>query len=325
MRLKAHAGREIDVPRALFENQSAHDAGHTLPHRIVGIGTGGGMCCDRVAAIIETCADFGLTHAFTVFVSVSGAGGAIGGLLSGIPHRTSKMFECLAVSDFITWNPWQQMYMLNLPLLEKALVGDLSPFSFDQRKIRDHPSKWYVTATLPNGDKKLLDAKSVEPHAARAVCASSAFPGTCAPVVIDGIEYYDGAVGGNPLPIEEGIDLLGLCKSGERPKVLVMQSRSHPKHRQQESTAWHWYAQIKYALYSSQFRNNTAGVDMCFASAAERLNMMREVDWCRIAPTPEDAPLMPFTNDLALLRKARDETRLFMRSILREAKPARHI
>lgn len=325
MRLKAPTGHEHDAFRKLFENQAAWDAGHERPHKIAGIGTGGGMCCERVAAMIEAFVDFGLTHPFTSFVAVSGAGGAIGGYLSGIAHRTTKMFECLATSRFITWNPWLQIYMLDLQLLERALTGDLSPFSFDEKRIQSHPSGFYVTATLSNGDKKLLDAKKVKPHAARAVCASSAFPGTCSPVIIDNVEHYDGAVGGNPLPIEEGIALLGPCAPEERPTIIVMQSRTHPKHRQQEWNAWGWYAHVRYAAYAPRFRNNTANVDTCFASEADRLSLMRDLDWCRIAPTPEDVPLMPYTTDLGQLRKARDDTLRFMNGILSTARVARHI
>ena len=75
------------------------------PHRILLIGTGGGMCCIRVAAYLTAWRDAGLERAVDHAITVSGSGGAMGAYLSGLPHRAVQMFEHLAVSGFVTGTP----------------------------------------------------------------------------------------------------------------------------------------------------------------------------------------------------------------------------
>ena len=92
--------------RRLFDNEEAIRAGHKPPHRILLIGTGGGMCCIRTAAYLTAWRDAGLARAVDHAVTVSGSGGAVGAYLSGVPHRAVQMFEHLAVSGFVTGTSW---------------------------------------------------------------------------------------------------------------------------------------------------------------------------------------------------------------------------
>jgi hypothetical protein len=48
------------------------------------IGTGGGVCCIRVAAYLTACRDAGLDRAVDHAITVSGSGGAVGAYLSGL-------------------------------------------------------------------------------------------------------------------------------------------------------------------------------------------------------------------------------------------------
>lgn len=324
MKLKTPMGGELDVLRALYENQSAWDARHALPHKILGIGMGGGFCCIRVAAIFEALAEAGLTHPFTALITVSGSGGPAGAYLSGCAHRAAGLFEHLAVTGFVTWDPWWNQYRLDLEKLERALLGDVAPFGLEQEKILRHPTTFWVTAAREDGQKEILNAKTVAPHAARAVCASSAVPGMCEPIIINGVPLVDGAGGGNALPVDDGLSVLS-CAQGEKPKVLVMQARIHPKYRPIEWMTWPWVARAMLMRKSPQLRENIALIDSCFAGVAEKLSLMRGVEWCRIAPTLEDTEIYPFTTSLSLLSSVRRETRAFMRWALKDAKPARQI
>src|SRR5258705_3858507 len=69
-------GRPLAL-RHLFENEDAIRAGHQPPHRILLIGTGGGMCCIRMAAYLTAWRDAGLARAVDHAITVSGSGGAV--------------------------------------------------------------------------------------------------------------------------------------------------------------------------------------------------------------------------------------------------------
>ena len=97
---------DLQALRRLFENEDAIRDGQKAPHRILVIGTGGGMCCIRAAAYLATWRDAGLSQAIDHAITVSGSGGAAGAYLSGRPHRAIQMFEHLAVSGFVAGNSW---------------------------------------------------------------------------------------------------------------------------------------------------------------------------------------------------------------------------
>ncbi len=92
---------DVRALRRLFENEDAIRAGHAPPHRVLLIGTGGGMCFIRVAAYLTAWRDAGLERAVDHAITVSGSGGAVGAYLSGLPQRAVRMFEQLAVSGFV--------------------------------------------------------------------------------------------------------------------------------------------------------------------------------------------------------------------------------
>jgi hypothetical protein len=181
---------------------------------------------------------------------------------------------------------------LDLKHFERALDGSHMPLSFDSEKIRAHRSNFWVTAAEEDGTKVLINAKADSYEPLHAVLASIAVPGTCEPVMLEGRRLVDGVAGGNPLPVEEGLSLLPL-REGERAKVLVLQSRIHPKYRPLEYWAWPFLAHMRFAFSPSGLRSNMAYIDSCFASAADKLSLMRAIDYCRVAPTLEDVTLLP--------------------------------
>jgi predicted patatin/cPLA2 family phospholipase len=324
MKLKSNTEDLRTVLRALFENQSAYESGHELPHRILCVGTGGGFCCSIVAAEFHALQDAGLTHPFTTILTVSGSGGPAGGYLSGVAHRVGRVFEYLATSKFVTWNPYTMSVALDLKHFERALDGSHMPLSFDSKKIRAHTSDFWVTAAEEDGTKVLINAKSETYEPLQAVLASIAVPGTCDPVTLEGRRLVDGVAGGNPLPVEEGLSLLPL-REGERAKVLVLQSRIHPKYRPLEYWAWPFLAHMRFALAPSGLRSNMAYIDSCFASAADKLSLMRAIDYCRVAPTPGDVTLLPTTTSMAQIRAAMEEARAFMARELALARVGRMV
>ncbi len=311
--------------RCLHENQNAYNEGHERPHKILGLGLGGGMECIRAAAMCRVLDEHGLTHGFTTLVGVSGAGGPLAALLSGTAARSHTVFEYLAVSRFIAWDPYAWAYAMDIDRFERVLMGQETLFGLNARKIRAHPTDLFVTATRADGSKLMLDVKSVEPHPAKAIAASSAVPISCRPVRVGDEDLHDGAFCGDPMPIGSGLECMQL-KQGERPKVLVMQSRMHPKYRRMEWWLWPWWVYGAYALQlTPALRANMAYADTQFAATARELAAMQHIDWCRLAPTPSDTTIMPTTTYLPALRQVVSEVSLFMRDMVRATKPSRQI
>ena len=125
---------DLQALRRLFENEEAIRAGHEAPHRILLIGTGGGMCCIRVAAYLAACRDAGLDRAVDHAITVSGSGGAVGAYLSGLPHRASPDVRApggigLPHAHLMVWAA------VSLPHLGDVLRGRHSPLPWTRRSF----------------------------------------------------------------------------------------------------------------------------------------------------------------------------------------------
>jgi predicted patatin/cPLA2 family phospholipase len=317
-----HLG-DLRALRRLFDNEEAIRAGHAPPHKILVIGTGGGMCCIRAAAYLTAWRDAGLSRAVDHAITVSGSGGALGAYLSGLPHRAIQMFEHLAVSGFVTDGLWHRR-RLRLSHLADVLRGRLNPIGFDQGTICAHRTSWHVVVTRLTGESYLLDAKQARPDAAQAVLASSAFPHMAEPIRVGVGEneeehLVDGACG-MPLPILAGV------KRFRPDTLIVLSSRPHPKHLPfLEQWLWPAFARTMLRHMPAGLRKSAAAMSRAMITEADRLERLKRIAWCRITPNGEEVALKPWTTDLRLLRKAADEAKCFMRDALNLARPARQV
>jgi hypothetical protein len=317
-----HLG-DLEALRRLFDNEEALRAGHAPPHRILVIGTGGGMCCIRAAAYVTAWRDAGLSRAVDHAITVSGSGGAIGAFLSGLPHRAVQMFEHLAVSGFVTEGAWHRR-RLRLSHLGDVLRGRLNPIAFDQGGICAHRTSWHVVVTRLTGESYLLDAKLARPDAAQAVLASSAFPHMAEPILVgvgeaEAEHLVDGACG-MPLPILAGV------KRFRPDTLIVLSSRPHPKHLPfLEQWLWPAFARTMLRHMPAGLRKSAAAMSRAMITEADRLERLKRIRWCRITPNGDEVALKPWSTDLRLLRKAADEAKCFMRDALRMARPVRQV
>ena len=306
----------------LFENEQAIRAGEAPPHRILLIGTGGGMSCIRTAAYLSAWRDVGIERAVDHAITVSGSGGGVGAYLSGMPHRAMRIFETLAVSGFISRRK-NGAQAMRLEKLGQALRGAHCPIAFDDKRIKAHRTTWHVVATRLSGESLLIDAKEAMPDTAQAVLASSAFPSLTVPVrlAVEGAmhDLVDGACG-MPLPIGPGI------KRFRPDTVIVLESLPHPKFlpwlRRQ---LWPWVAPWFLPETPQLLRGGVARMDTLLARQSDRLARLRRIRWCRVTPSPASVAVGPLTTDARLLRKAADEARRFMESTLRSAAHGRMV
>lgn len=303
----------------LFENEQAVRRGETPPHKILLIGTGGGMSCIRAAAYLAVWREFGLDHAVDHAITVSGSGGGVGAYLSGLPHRAVRIFETLAATGFIASGAYGGQSM-QLAKLGQALRGAHSPIAFDEKKIRAHRTSWHVVATRMSGESLLIDAKLAVPDAAQAVMASSAFPVLTSPVQLGfgsaQEDFVDGACG-MPMPISAGI------KKFRPDTVIVLESRPHPKFAPWfERHLWPLLAPVFLRGMPIGLRSSVAAMDTMFAHESARLARLKRIKWCRVTPGDDSVPIGPLTTDARLLRQAASEASRFMRTALKGAAPA---
>lgn len=308
--------------RRLFENEEAFRHGQKLPHRILLIGTGGGMCCTRAAGYLTAFRDAGIEHAVDHAITVSGSGGAMGAYLSGMPHRASRMFEQLGSSGFIELSKFRTP-RLHLKFLADILRGHHSPLSFNDERIRTHRTSWHVVVTRLTGESLLINAKDFPPDAAQAVLASSALPEVSDPVPgLVGCEeelLVDGACG-MPLPVKAGVMKF-------RPDtVVVLESRPDPRDlSRMERMLWPTITRYCLRQAPATLRKQTASMESVARIEVDRLERLKRIKWCRAAPGKSSEKISPFTADPFMLRRAADEARKFMASALVAAKPARQI
>jgi len=314
-------GNDIAL-RRLFENEDALAHGHAAPHRILLIGTGGGMCCTRAAGYLTAFRDAGIEHAVDHAVTVSGSGGAMGAYLSGMPHRAARMFEQLGASGFIETNSFGPP-RLHLRYLADILRGHHSPLSFNDNRIVNHRTSWHVVVTRMSGESLLMDAKDFAPDAAQAVLASSALPQVTDPIpgLIDANEelLVDGACG-MPLPIKAGV-------SRFRPDtVLILESRpDYMDLPRIERMLWPTVTHFCLRHAPSNLRRQVASMARFIKTEVDRLERLKRIKWARVLPDRLDVPLSPFTTNPMQLHKAADDARRFMAESLAAARPERQI
>lgn len=310
-------GNEIAL-RRLFENETALAHGHPPPHKILLIGTGGGMCCTRAAGFLTAIQDAGLANAIDHAVTVSGSGGAMGAYLSGMPHRASRMFEQLGASGFIETSSFGAP-RLHLQYLADILRGQYSPLCFNDERIRSHRTSWHVVVTRMNGDSLLVNAKDFNPDTAQAVLASSALPQVTEPVpgCVAGDEelLVDGACG-MPLPIKAGVSMF-------RPDtVLILESRpDYGDLSRVERLLWPTLTHFCLRHAPGNLRRQVASMGQLIKTEVDRLERLKRIKWARILPDRDDAPLSPFASSPAALHRAARDARSFMTEALEAARP----
>ncbi|MEL6289537.1 MAG: hypothetical protein AAFQ42_06325 [Pseudomonadota bacterium] len=305
---------DTEALRRLFLNEQAVAAGDRAPHRILVIGTGGGMCCTRAAGYLSAFKAQGIDQAVDHMVTVSGSGGAAGAFLSGMPHRASRMFEQLGATGFIVQNAFGAP-RLKLSYLADILRGRHSPLAFNDARIRQHRTSWHVVVTRMSGESILLDAKRFAPDSAQAVLASSALPQVTEPIIggLLGSEaepFLDGACG-MPLPVKAGVATF-------RPDtVIVLESRPDQGDLSRlERILWPTITHFCLRHAPTHLRRQVASMNSYIQTEVDRLRRLKRIKWCRVVPDRSDLSLSPFSSDPMLLHRAAEDARHYMGNVL---------
>lgn len=310
--------RSSDALRMLFENASARACGHDMPHKILTVGTAGGVCCVRVAGYVTALNDQGLLESSTDYLGISGSSAVFAGALSGFASRAHFVFEHLADprARFMVRKGLRKR--LRLRYLEKILSGEHSPVCVSDKKIQEHPSGFSVAITRrKDGRGKLVDAKTYELGAVAAICASMTVPRLCDPQRDEeGEEVIDGACCGLPYTINEAIRKI------KPDALLLLSSRTHP-HFFPWTERWFWstFARMVFLREAKALRESVALMDYTFASHVKRLEALKRIAYAQIRPDAGDIPLPIWAKDPHMVRKSWSDAACFMRQELLAHRP----
>lgn len=171
------------------------------------VDVGGGLRGIYAAGVLDYCMDQGIHFDLGIGVSAGSAN-----LASYAAGQRGRNFQ------FYTEYAFRKQYMsLGNFMARKSYVdldyvyGTLSRADgenpLDYAALRDNPMEFYVVATeAETGQAHYFDKSHIHQDDYSIMKASSAIPFVCKPYAIQGVPYYDGALG-DPVPVEKAFQL----------------------------------------------------------------------------------------------------------------------
>ena len=181
------------------------------------IDTGGGLRDVFGAGVFDWCMDNGVRFDYGIGISAGAAN-----LISYVAGQRGRNLS------FYTEYPKRKEYMsLGNFLFKRSYIdlayvygtlsnaGGENPLDFDA--VKRSGIEWYIQACdAQTGQPKYFTEDDIAPDDYRILMASSAIPVVCKPVHIDGVPYFDGALG-QTVPVDkalaDGVDKLVLVLS----------------------------------------------------------------------------------------------------------------
>lgn len=170
------------------------------------VDVGGGLRGVYAAGIFDFCLTEGIR--FDVCVGVSAGSANITSYAAGQRGRNFL---------FYTEYPFRKEYMgfqsfrrnrsyLNLDYIYGTLSNSGGENPLDYRAIRESPAELVMVACdARTGKARYFSKADLKPDDYRVLMASSAIPFICRPYEVEGIPYYDGALG-DPVPVEKAFE-----------------------------------------------------------------------------------------------------------------------
>ena len=171
------------------------------------VDVGGGLRGIYAAGVLDRCMDAGLT--FDLGIGVSAGAANLASFLSGQRGRN--------IAFFMEY-PFREEYMSIRNLLRKReyldleyIYGSLSRSDgedpFDVAAFHRNPMDYIAVAgNAWTGEAMYFPKSAMQPDNYEILKASSAIPGFCKPVFVEGVPYFDGALG-DPVPVKKAFEL----------------------------------------------------------------------------------------------------------------------
>ena len=176
------------------------------------IDVGGGMRGIYAAGVLDRCLDDGV--AFDVGIGVSAGSANLSSFAAGQKRRNYKYYTEYAFRKayMSMRNKVFKGSFIDLDYVYGTLSNSHGEYPLDYAALRDNPMELYVVAQEAETGKVKYFTKDDISQDHYDVCkASSAIPLVCKPYVINGVPYFDGALG-DAVPVEKAF-ALGCAKA----------------------------------------------------------------------------------------------------------------
>ena len=171
------------------------------------VDVGGGLRGIYAVGILDYCLDKDIK--FDLGIGVSAGSANLISYAAGQRGRNHRFYteyafrkQYMSVGNFIRTRSYVDMdYVYGI------LSNADGEYPLDYPAFRDNPMDFYVVATDAfTGEAKYFVKNDVEQDNYNIMKASSSIPVVCRPYVVQGIPYYDGALG-DPVPVKKAFEL----------------------------------------------------------------------------------------------------------------------
>lgn len=170
------------------------------------IDVGGGLRGIYAAGVFDYCLDSNITFDFGIGISAGSAN--LASYIAGQRGRNFSFYteysfrkEYMGLRDFI-----KNKSFIDLDYVYGTLSNSNGENPLDYQAMCNNPMEWLVVAAnAKTGEAKYFDKRDIAQDNYNIFKASSAIPFICKPCMIDGVEYFDGALG-DVVPIQKAID-----------------------------------------------------------------------------------------------------------------------
>lgn len=170
------------------------------------IDVGGGLRGIYAAGVFDHCLDEKIVFDFGIGISAGSAN--LASYMSGQRGRNYKFYqEYSGRKEYMgAGNLLRHHTFINLDYIYGTLSNSGGENPLDYEAFMANPMEWYMAATnAKTGKPHYFGREDVKRDDYNILKASCAIPVVCPPQRIDGVPYYDGALG-NPVPIQKAFD-----------------------------------------------------------------------------------------------------------------------
>lgn len=171
------------------------------------VDVGGGLRGIYAVGVLDYCMDQGIQ--FDMGIGVSAGSANLASYAAGQRGRNYQFYteyafrkQYMSLGNFITKKSYVDMDYVYGTLCHS---GGENPL--DYPALQNNPMEFYVVATdALTGEPKYFDKGDIRQDDYSVMKASSAIPFVCKPYEVQGLSYYDGALG-DPVPVEKAFQL----------------------------------------------------------------------------------------------------------------------
>ena len=170
------------------------------------IDVGGGMRGIYAAGVFDYCLDNSIRFDYGIGISAGGANlvsymGGQRGRNFTFYHDYSGRKKYMSTGEFLLHHSF-----INLDYVYGTLSNSDGEYPLNYAGIARNPMEWYVVGTdARTGKPRYFDRHDIRQDDYSILKASAAIPVVCKPQLIDGVPYYDGALG-DTVPIQKAFD-----------------------------------------------------------------------------------------------------------------------